>query len=174
MRQLNFSLWGQKNDKFRAVVREFVRSSSGRVYQKQFRQTNPRKSGFMTGRPTRKKPPTQIKTQFAQTISEQFVQTVPPFPFKMSRKQAKRVCANCLCKLFLFGWVVFWGGSPSLESWRTFGEGVQELGSRTPFLRIFSALTRTGPFANRVPGSSPTVREPHFFARFARATLRIF
>ena len=57
-----------------------------------------------------KKPPTQIKTQFAQTISGQFVQTAPPLPFKISRKQAERVCANCLRKLLLFGWVVFWVG----------------------------------------------------------------
>ena len=67
----------------------------------------------MQGRPTPKRPPTQIKAQFAQTISGQLVQIVPSFPFKMSRKQAERVCANCLCKLFLFGWVLFWGVSPS-------------------------------------------------------------
>ena len=33
------------------------------------------------GRNPPKKPPTQIKTQFAQTISGQFVQTVPRFSF---------------------------------------------------------------------------------------------
>ena len=69
---------------------------------------------FMKGRPTQKKTPTQIKTQFAQTISGQFVQTVPPLSFKTSRKEAEEfaqtVCANCLCKLFLFGWVVLWVG----------------------------------------------------------------
>ena len=32
-------------------------------------------------------------------ISEQTAS--PPFPLKISRKQAERVCANCFCKLFL-------------------------------------------------------------------------
>ena len=71
---------------------------------------------FMNGRPTPKKPPTQIKTQFAQTTSEQFVQAVPPFPCKTSRKRQKS-----LCKLFaktVFIWVGgFSGGLPSLEFW---------------------------------------------------------
>ena len=69
----------------------------------------------MKGRPTPKKPPTQIKAQFAQTISGQFVQTVPPLPFKTSRKDAEEfaqtVCANC----FYLGLGGFLGGSPSLE-----------------------------------------------------------
>ena len=40
-----------------------------------------RQTRIIKGRPTPKKLPTQIKAQIAQTISEQFVQTVPPFPF---------------------------------------------------------------------------------------------
>ena len=90
----------------------------------------------MKGRPTQKtthQNKNSLHKQFAQTISGQFVQTVPlfplirgpqmggqiphlrPFPFKISRKQIKTVCANCLRKLFSFGWVVFLGGSPSLD-----------------------------------------------------------
>ena len=39
--------------------------------------------------------------------------------FKISRKQPERerVCANCLCKLFLLWVAVFLGGLPSLEIW---------------------------------------------------------
>ena len=47
-----------------------------------------------------RKPPTQVKAQFAQMISEQFVQIVRPFPLKISRKQPETICTNCLCKLF--------------------------------------------------------------------------
>ena len=36
-----------------------------------------------------KKAPTQIKARFPQTISGQFVQTVPPFSLKTSRKEAE-------------------------------------------------------------------------------------
>ena len=43
----------------------------------------------MKGRPTQKDPPTQIKAQFAQTISGHFVQIVPPFPFEIIIKQAE-------------------------------------------------------------------------------------
>ena len=49
-----------------------------------------------------------MKAEFTQTISEQSVQTVPSFPFKISRQLAERVCGNCLSKLLLFGWVFFW------------------------------------------------------------------
>ena len=63
-----------------------------------------------------RKPPTQIKAQFVQRISEQFGQIVPLFSLKASRKQQERVCANCVCKLFSFGWVFFWGGLPSHNS----------------------------------------------------------
>ena len=46
----------------------------------------------MKGRPTPKKPPTQIKTQFAQTIKGgQFVQIVPPLLFKQAEKRQKRL-----------------------------------------------------------------------------------
>ena len=52
-----------------------------------------------------------MKTQFAQTISEQFVQTVPLFPVKQAEKRQKS-----LCKLFaqtVFIWVDgFLGGLP--------------------------------------------------------------
>ena len=56
-----------------------------------------------------------IKTQFAQTISELFEQIVPSCPLKISEQVAERVCANCLCKLFLFGWVVSQVGRLSLN-----------------------------------------------------------
>ena len=58
------------------------------------------------------------KKLFAQTISEEFIQTVPPFPFKISIIQAERVRANCSCKLFLFGWFFWGGGLPSLDHCR--------------------------------------------------------
>ena len=41
--------------------------------------------------------------------SEQFVQTVPSFPFKMSRKQSEIVCPSC----FLLGGVVVLLGGPA-------------------------------------------------------------
>ena len=56
------------------------------------------------------KGPTQIKEQFAQTISEHLLQIAPSFSSKQAEKQARRVCANCLCKLFCLGWVSFWVG----------------------------------------------------------------
>ena len=40
---------------------------------------------------------------------------LPPAPFADSWKEQK-VCANLLCKLFLFGRAGFWGGSPSLDN----------------------------------------------------------
>ena len=55
------------------------------------------------------KPPTQIKAQFEQTISGQFVQTVPLFPFKIRNRQKEFVQTV----LYLGGW--FLGGSPSLD-----------------------------------------------------------
>ena len=70
---------------------------------------------FMKGRPTQKTThpnKNSLHRQFAQTISGQFVQTVPIFP-KNKQKTDKRVCANSLCKLFLFGWVFFFGGGGS-------------------------------------------------------------
>ena len=69
----------------------------------------------MKGRPTPKNLPTQREAHLAQTTSEQFMQTVTPVPFKISRKQTDRVCANCLCKCFLFGWVFFTVRSPCTE-----------------------------------------------------------
>ena len=62
--------------------------------------------------------PTQIKALLTQTISGQFVQTVPSFPLKISRNQAERVCTNCLCKLFFFWWVFFWVGRFPLKHGR--------------------------------------------------------
>ena len=59
----------------------------------------------MKARPTPKKLPTQIKVQFAQTILEQFVQTVPPFPKKTENKQ--KDFAQTVVQTVLFGWVVF-------------------------------------------------------------------
>ena len=58
-----------------------------------------------------KKPPTQIKTQFAQTISGQFVETVPPLPFKTSRKEPEEF-VQTVCAIWVGG---FLGGSPSLD-----------------------------------------------------------
>ena len=59
-----------------------------------------------------KTPSTQTKTQFAQTILEQFVQTVPPFPLQNKQKEAEEfaqtVCANCFyLDGWFFGWVAF-------------------------------------------------------------------
>ena len=73
------------------------------------------KKVFHEGETHPQKPPTQIKTQFAQTISGQFVQTVPlDDPLKQAEKRQKS-----LRKLFVqnvFIWVGgFSGGSPSLE-----------------------------------------------------------
>ena len=67
---------------------------------------------YHKGRPTQTNHP-----QLAQTLSGQFVQPVPPFPCKTSRKEteefAQTVCANYF---YLGGW--FLGGLPSLElSW---------------------------------------------------------
>ena len=65
--------------------------------------------------PPKKKPSTQIRTQFAQTLSEQFVQTVPLFPVKQAEKRQKS-----LYKLFahtVFIWVgSLLGGLPSLDN----------------------------------------------------------
>ena len=47
-----------------------------------------------------KKPPTQTKAQFAQTISELFVQIVPSFPFKI---QKRPFVHNSVCSQFLEG-----------------------------------------------------------------------
>ena len=72
----------------------------------------------MKGRPTQKNThpnKNSLHKQFGQTISGQFVQTVPIFPLKQAENREKS-----LPKLFVqtvFIWVgVFLGGSPSLES----------------------------------------------------------
>ena len=44
----------------------------------------------MKGRPP-PKTPTQIKTRFVQTISGQFIQTVPLFPLKQAEKRQKNL-----------------------------------------------------------------------------------
>ena len=69
----------------------------------------------MKGRPTQKTThpnKNSLHKQFAQTILGQFVQIVPPFPFKLSRKQTKEfaqaVCASCFyLSGWFFGWVIF-------------------------------------------------------------------
>ena len=67
----------------------------------------------MKERPTPQKTPTQIETQFAQTISEHLVQIVPQFPCKTSRKEAEEfsqtVCGNCF---YLGGWFFGWVALP--------------------------------------------------------------
>ena len=64
---------------------------------------------FMKGGPTPKNTH-QIRAQFAQTNSEQFVQTVPPFPCKTSRKEAEELVQTA------FIWVGgLLGELPSLE-----------------------------------------------------------
>ena len=69
---------------------------------------------IMKAKPAQKEHPLQIKAQFAQTISEQFVQTIPLFPLKCP-ENGRSVCANSLCKLFI--WVgVFLGWLPCLEN----------------------------------------------------------
>ena len=72
----------------------------------------------MKGRPTQKTThpnKNSLHKQFAQTISGQFVQIVPSFPFKISRKQTKEfaqtVCANCF---YLVGWFFGWVAFPSI------------------------------------------------------------
>ena len=64
-----------------------------------------------------KKTPTQIKTQFAQTISGHSVQIVPLFPLKRAENRQKEfaqtVCAHC----FYFGFLG-WGAPES--SFRAF------------------------------------------------------
>ena len=68
----------------------------------------------MMGRPTPKKTPTPMQAQFAQTISEQFVQLVPLFLLSNSAAENKQ---KELAQT-LFIWVgVFLGGLPSLELW---------------------------------------------------------
>ena len=71
----------------------------------------------MKGRPTQKTThpnKNSLHKQFAQTISGQFVQIVPPFPFKISRKLTKEfaqtVCAN---SFYLGGWFFGWVAFPS-------------------------------------------------------------
>ena len=62
-----------------------------------------------------KKPPTQIKTQFAQTIRDSLYKLSPLYPLKQAEKSQKS-----LRKLFVqtaFIWVGgFLGGSPSLDN----------------------------------------------------------
>ena len=65
---------------------------------------------FMQGRPTQKTTHPNKSTVCANNFGTICTNCRPPYPFKISRRHAKRVCANCLCKLFLFGWVVFWVG----------------------------------------------------------------
>ena len=70
---------------------------------------------FTTRRPTQK-PPTQIKTVCTNSLRKQFRDSLcklSPFSLLNKQKTDKRVCANCLCKLFLFGWVVFGVGALS-------------------------------------------------------------
>ena len=62
-----------------------------------------------------KKPPTQIKTVCTNSLRKLFCL----FSAYFLRERGtvcthcpEIVCANCLCKLFLFGWVVFWVGLP--------------------------------------------------------------
>ena len=60
-----------------------------------------------------KKPPTQIKTVCTNSLRKQFrdsLYKLTPFSLENKQKTDKRICTNCLCKLFLFGWVAFWVG----------------------------------------------------------------
>ena len=62
-----------------------------------------------------KNSPTQIKAQFAQTISGQFVQTVPPFSLYNKQKTGRKSSRKLFVQT-VFIWVGgFLGGSPSLE-----------------------------------------------------------
>ena len=90
----------------------------GPIHANRFAETEnfrkwPRSLFLMKGRPTPKNThpnKNSLHKQSAQTISGQFVQIVPPFPFKISRKQTKEfaqtVCAN---SFYLGGWF-FWVG----------------------------------------------------------------
>ena len=69
-----------------------------------FLQKNAAFGGRITG--NRRKSQAGFRAQESRALAN--------FQKKISRNQAGRVCANCLCKLFLFGWV-FLGGVPSLE-----------------------------------------------------------
>ena len=67
---------------------------------------------FMKGRPTSKKLPTQVKAQFTQTSSEQFVQIVPLFPVKQAEKRQKSLRKLFVQTVFIWGgvfvgWVAF-------------------------------------------------------------------
>ena len=92
-----------------------------------------------------------LHRQFAQTISGQFVQTVHPFPFKISRKQTKEfaqtVCANSLCLGgCFFGWVAF----PSF-SWVPTGSATQS----GPFPKKVGNTGLETPGLASLPSSSP-------------------
>ena len=61
---------------------------------------------FLSGDDPPKKNTHPNKNTVSANNFGQFLQT---FPLKIGRKRAERVCPNCLCKLFLFGWM-FLGG----------------------------------------------------------------
>ena len=88
----------------------------------------------------------------------------PHFPFKISKKQAERVCADCLCKLFLFGWALFWGGSPSPEHWNFWGWTVHNLRFALHGLAFQAALDTGTPVSTApcFPASQFTVCTSRF------------
>ena len=45
------------------------------------------------------------KKSLRKQFSELFVQTVLPLPFKLNKRHAERVWANCLCELFSVGFI---------------------------------------------------------------------
>ena len=70
----------------------------------------------MKGRPTQKTNHPNKSTVCTNNFGT-ICTNCPPFPFKISRTQAKIICANCLCKLFLFGRVLFWVGRLRFIFW---------------------------------------------------------
>ena len=114
----------------------------------------------MTGQPTPKKPSTRIKAQFAQTIAEQFVQTLPPFRFfffGLSRNRQKEfaqtVCANSfyLGGCFL-GWVAFPRGPKNQR--KLF---LDKVFSRTPRVMDVRAENHVRPHQNVLFPAAPVV-----------------
>ena len=68
------------------------------------------------GKPTQKKTPTQIETQFEKQFRDNLCELSPLFPLKQAEKQAERV-SRTVC-VNNFSWVGgFWGGLPSHVFW---------------------------------------------------------
>ena len=93
-----------------AIATIFHRIGSNRKPQKErdfcseFAEQHRNRWRWMEGGTDPKKTPTQIKTKFAQTMSE-----LPLFPSKQA-KLGRMSLRKLFMQTFLFGWVVFWVG----------------------------------------------------------------